>query len=789
MPERYTQAIMKYLAEKGDASLKPHQLARQLGIGDENYQAFREAIKQLRDEGRVVLGSGSALTLPAMGEEVVGFFRQNPRGFGFVIPDNPNAHGDLFIPPDGAGGAMTGDLVRATARRKGKRDGRTMYEGRIVEILTRGQNRFVGLLQKTGDVYFILPEGKKFTQPILLRDVGAARLGTKVVVEILSYSQREGELSAGVIVEMLGEEGELAVETRAVIHAHGLKEHFNDATLENARQVTAAFDPDNLDHKREDVTAVRIATIDPVDARDYDDAISLERNRDGTVTLGVHIADVAHFVTPGSLLDDEAKQRSTSTYFPRRVLPMLPEILSNGVCSLQEGQKRLTKSAFITYDNDGNVVSTRLAETVIRSMKRLTYEQAQNVCDGKIGGYDPRVVELVRDMEKLARKIEARRRKAGMIHLELPAVELVLSDDGKVIDAVPEDTSYSHTIIEMFMVEANEAVARTLRAAGRNFLRRIHPDPDALAGNDLSAFVKACGRKLPKTMTPRDIQALLASVKGKPESYAVNLAVLKTFQQAEYSPMEIGHFALGSDCYCHFTSPIRRYPDLTIHRLMAEYCRGQMDGKPKEDIPELLEQGRFCTAAERRSAAAESELRQVLILQFLATKQGEMFDGVITGVANFGIFVQWPKYLAEGLIRLEDLGDDWWQVDAKAGTVRGEATGRVFRMGDLLRVQVLGVDVARRQLNLLPVKGKKGETKSEKETAPSGKPVRGLRKEAKPEAKKESKPQSKGNSHRRSKGAPQHEPRRETKGTPKGESNRKPKPKKKEARRGGKKRR
>ncbi|MBN1942807.1 MAG: ribonuclease R [Phycisphaerae bacterium] len=719
MPERYAEAIIRYLAERSSPPLKPRQLARQLGVGDENYNTFRDAIKQLRDEGRVVLGGGSALTLPEMGNDVTGFFRQNPKGFGFVIPENPNAHGDLFIPLDGAGGAMTGDLVRAIARRKGKRDGRTMYEGRIVEILRRGSSRFVGLLQKTDDVHFILPEGRKFTQPILLRDVGAAgpKLGMKVVVEIVDYGRGGGDLPAGVIVEVLGEEGELAVETRAVIHAHGLKEHFDEETLQNARRVTAEFDPDNLDHPREDVTAVRIATIDPADARDYDDAISLERNADGTTTLGVHIADVAHFVRPGSALDAEAKQRGTSTYFPRRVLPMLPEVLSNGVCSLQEGQKRLTKSAFITYDADGNVVSTRLAETIIRSMKRLTYEQAQNMCDGKTGGYDPAVVELVKDMETLARKIEARRRKAGMIHLDLPAVELVLDDDGKVIDAVPEDTSYSHTIIEMFMVEANEAVARTLRAEGRGFLRRIHPEPDAVAGNDLSAFVKACGQKLPKSMTPKDIQALLASVKGRPESYAVNLAVLKTFQAAEYSPLEIGHFALASDCYAHFTSPIRRYPDLTVHRLMAEYCRGRLDNEPKEDVSELVELGRFCTAAEKRSEAAENELRQVLTLQFLATKQGETFDGVLTGVANFGVFVQWPKYLAEGLIRLEDLGDDWWQVDAKTGTVRGEATGRTFRLGDRLRVQVLGVDVARRQLNLLPVKG----GKTENQTAPNRK--------------------------------------------------------------------
>jgi ribonuclease R len=705
MPDKYADAILKYLADQEGQALKPRQLARQMGVADEDYGSFREAVKELRDAGRIVMGAQNALMLPEMGKQVTGTFRQNPKGFGFVIPEHPNAHGDLFIPPDANAGAMTGDLVRAEVRRKGKRSGKSIYEGRIVEVLRRGQNQFVGVLQKTGAMHFIVPEGKRFNQPIMLRDISEAgpKLGAKVVVEIVDYGSGDrGELPSGVVVETLGEEGELAVETRAVIRAYGLREQFDEATLQNARDVSEAYDPENLDHEREDVAAMRIATIDPADARDYDDAISLEHHDDGTVTLGVHIADVSHFVTPGSPLEEEARARSTSVYFPRRVLPMLPVILSNGVCSLQEGQKRLAKSAFVTYDAEGNVLKTRLAETVIRSTKRLTYEQAQAICDGRNEGVDKKVAKLVRDMEALARKIEARRERAGMLHLDLPAVELVLADDGKVVDARPEDESYSHTIIEMFMVEANEAVARTLTAAGQEFLRRIHPDPDAEAGEELSAFVKACGYKLPKAYDRQALQDLLESARGKPESYAVNLAILKTFQQAEYSPMHIGHFALASDNYAHFTSPIRRYPDLRIHRLIEAYCRGTLPDGPLENTADLVELGEHCSTASRRAESAETELREVLVLQLLAGKVGATFDGVITGVANFGIFVQWPKYLTEGLIRLEDLGDDWWEVDSKTGRVRGEHTGKTYRLGERLEVQITAVDVARRQLNLLP---------------------------------------------------------------------------------------
>lgn len=721
MPDRYQDAILKYIASRDYQPLKPSQLARVMGVTEEEYGSFRQAVKLLHDTGRVVLGAKDALMLPDIPSKVVGFFRSNPRGFGFVIPEVANSHGDLFVPPGATGGAMTGDLVRARVVSRGQKEGRPACSGEIVEILQRGKNRFVGTLDQAQGAWFVMPDGTQMTSPIIIRDIGTAspKRGTKVVAEIVRYGKAPGDLPTGVIVEALGPQGAIDVETLAVIRAHGLADTFSDAALEDARAAIAAFDGDFRQAQgmgergstppvplqkalngREDLTGATIVTIDPPDARDFDDAISLGPNADGTQTLGVHIADVSHFVREGTQLDEESRARSTSTYFPRRVVPMLPEILSNGVCSLQEGQSRYTQSAFITYDADGNVVRTRFAESVIASAKRLTYTQAQDILDGKADGYEPRVVELLQRMNHLAKRIEQRRRRAGMLHLDLPEVALVFDEENRVIDAVPEDQSYTHTIIEMFMVEANEAVATLLDRLDRPFLRRIHPDPDVVGGKQLSSFVRACGQKLPANATPRELQDLLARVRGRPESYAVNLAVLKTFQQAEYSPMRIGHFALASRNYCHFTSPIRRYPDLTIHRLLSEYCRGKLDTRPPEDVPAVLKLGEHCTAAERRSEAAERELREVLILQFLQTKVGEGFDGVITGITNFGMFVQSPRFLIEGLMRLQDLGDDWWEVSPKAGEVRGQHSGRKFRMGDVIPVLIAGVDLARRQLNL-----------------------------------------------------------------------------------------
>ena len=697
MPERYVEAIIKYLSSRGYRPLKPRQLARQMGVADEDYGSFREAIKLLRDSGRVVLGARNAVTLPEMTGRVVGIYRANPRGFGFVTPETPNAHGDLYIPPGSAGDAMTGDTVVARVVKRGKRGGEMIYHGRIVEILRRGASRVVGTLARAERAWFVMPDGNALTAPVVIPDIGpGAKAGQKVVAEITTYPAG-GSLARGVIVENLGAAGEIDAETQAVIRAHGLPDEFSPEALAEARRAVDAFNPADR-RGREDLTELTVVTIDPPDARDFDDAISLEVHGEEFV-LGVHIADVAHFVPAGGPLDAEARQRGNSVYFPRRVLPMLPEILSNGVCSLQEGQDRFCKSVFIHYDQQANVRRVRLAETVIRSSRRLCYTEAQDIIDGKSGGYERKVVALLRRMDDLARRIEKRRREAGMLHLELPEVEVVLDEKGKVVDAQPADDAYTHTIIEMFMVEANEAVARALHRRNVPFLRRIHPEPEPTQAKQLISFVRVCGHRLPRDLDRKDLQRLLETVKGRPESFAVNMAVLRSLARAEYSPMQIGHYALASDCYCHFTSPIRRYPDLTVHRLFSRLLRGAEP--PPADLAELTSLGEHCSTTERRAEAAEEELRTVLILQFLAGKVGEVFDGVVTGVTNFGMFVQLPRYGIEGLVRMADLGDDWWELNARAGEIRGERSGWRFRIGDPLKVRIVSAEPARRQLNLV----------------------------------------------------------------------------------------
>jgi ribonuclease R len=724
MSEPLTTKILSHLKSDRYRPLKERGLAKELNYtAEKDYHAFRNAIRELKAAGHVVLGAGNNIMLPAQSvskEGLVGTYRQNPRGFGFVVPTDPDSHEDLFIPEGENGGAITGDVVRAKITNKEQRDGKVMYRGRIIEIVTRTQKRFVGTLTKQHQQWVVLPDGNTFTQPILTPDAAARHIkaGSKVVVEMTAYPE-PGQMAQGVITEVLGLAGEKDVDLKSVIIQYNLPQEHPEACLIQAREAVDRFNTPSDWGDRVDLSNEMICTIDPDDAKDYDDAISLTKLDSGHWELGVHIADVSFFVPPESPLDVEAKLRGNSCYFPGHVIPMLPEILSNGVCSLQQGVPRLCKSAFIVLDDDAQPIRTRFANTVIRSASRLRYREAQAIIDNtdlvphpdgprKIDSYDPALVQLLHQMNDLAKRIQKRRAAAGQLVLQLPEIDLVLDDEGKVVGTAQEDTSFTHTLIEMFMVEANEAVARLLDSLNVPFLRRIHPEPDLDDSLRLRQFVEAAGYRIPKTLDRKALQGLLASVAGKPESFAVNLAVLKSLTRAEYSPKVIGHYALASQHYGHFTSPIRRYADLTIHRLLDQYLLGRttdrkgrqvpMDGIPTEG--ELIELGRQLSFTERRADDAERELRQIKVLELLQKRIGEEFPGVITSIANFGIFVQLTTWLIDGLIRYEDLMDDWWDVDDRTGTIRGQRTGRRIRIGDTATVRIARVDPARRQLDL-----------------------------------------------------------------------------------------
>ena len=696
--------IMTHIGHREYKPVKLSEIAKSLGIKKEESENFQQAFEQLRSDGLVIIGEKNLVSLPPVAGKIYGIFRGSRKGFGFVTPSEANSHGDLYIPEDYTAEAMTGDIVVAKVLKEGHRGGEARYSGRIIEIQQRANNKFVGSVIRKGDSYYLVPDGK-FTEVIEIEDITAknAQVGDKAVIEMITYPTAE-QYGRGVIVEVLGKSGLYKTEIDAVIRRFALPYEFNSDCLAIAGQ--AARDFESADYsKRLNLTKAIIVTIDPEDSKDFDDAISIEKNSDGTFTLGVHIADVSEFVKPGSALDMEAKDRGNSVYLPGLVLPMLPETLSNGVCSLQPQQRRLTKSAFITYDNSGKILKTEFANSIICSTARLTYTEADKILNGQKTNKPAEVVSLLHDMNKLAKIIEARRDKAGMLHLDMPEIELVFDKGGRVVDAHPADTSYPHTIIEMFMVEANEAIARLFDSVDIPFIRRIHPDPDSLSLKTLAQTLKTLGISAPKNPDRFAMQSIIDYVKGKPAAFAVNTYILRSLAKAEYSPLNIGHYALASQHYTHFTSPIRRYADLLIHRLLDLYLNGKLK-KHNSDIPsneELIELGKHISFTDRRAEDAEDDLRTVLLLQLMQSRLGEVMETVICGLANFGVFVQCTKFGVEGLIPIDLLGKDSFVYDHRAQCVYGTRNGKTFHIGMPLTVKIVSVNLSARQLNVIPV--------------------------------------------------------------------------------------
>jgi ribonuclease R len=521
------------------------------------------------------------------------------------------------------------------------------------------------------------------------------RADDKVVVELVRFPGhlRDGE---GVIVEVLGRAGDVGVDTQTVIHEFGLPGAFPEAALDDARRQAERFD-ETVAADRRDLTGQTVVTIDPVDARDFDDAISLERIDRGHWLLGVHIADVSHFVREGSPLDQEARQRGTSVYLPDRVIPMIPEIVSNNLASLQPDKVRYVRTCWIEFTPEGVPVHAEVEPAAIRSARRFTYEEVDVfLADPATTAVvmTPAVRALLGRMRDLARLLRSRRVARGSLELHMPEVKIDLDRDGRVAGAHVVENTESHRIIEEFMLAANEAVAARLAAAGAGFLRRIHPQPDPRKLRQLTEFVRELGFDVESLESRFELQRLLDAARGLPEEHAVHYAVLRSLSRAVYGPQEDGHYALASDCYCHFTSPIRRYPDLAVHRALAAVAAGR---RPPQDG--LVQLGADCSDLERRAEAAERELVKLKLLHFLSGRIGTEMDAVVTGVEAFGLFVQGLGIPAEGLVPLEALPDDFYRHDRAAHTLSGRRPGSTFRLGDRVRVAVARVDLDRRELD------------------------------------------------------------------------------------------
>jgi ribonuclease R len=703
--------ILDVLSEPAEKPLRAASLARRLNLTKKELPEFREALEQLVATRRVKEGKKGRLRARHAAGLVEGIVKRVSTGAGFFRPHEAIAEGrpgEIYIAPHDMRDAHTGDevLVRLTSgrRRSGQRCG-------IVEqVLVRATGQFVGTYFERDGQGYVEVDGSTFREPVRVGDPGAkgARPNDKVVIEMLRFPSHV-DAGEGVLSQILGARGAPGVDTLSVIHEFGLRDAFPEEVLDEAREQAEQFDDSRLE-KRLDLTEETIVTIDPADARDFDDAISLTESPNGGWRLGVHIADVSHFVPAKSALDEEAKIRGTSVYLPNRVIPMLPEVISNGLASLQKGKVRYTQSVFIEFDSEGVPIDVEFGRSAIRVACRFAYEEVLPLIEGTASGHTRDVPKPVREllvrMHTLAMFLRRRRLGHGALDLSLREIKLELDENGRVIGAHEVAHDESHQIIEEFMLAANIAVAQALDDRGLAFIRRGHGEPDFAKLKALAQFAKILGYPLKQCESRRDLQSLLNRVAGRPHERAINFALLRSLKQAEYTVAEVGHYALGVDNYCHFTSPIRRYPDLTVHRTVADVLFNHK-GRRGGDIVALAKVARQCSVQERKAEQAERELIKVKLLSFLEDKIGLEMDATITGVERFGLFCQGVEIPADGLVHITALDrDDYYEFDEATFSLIARRSGRQYRLGDTLRVKVVHVDVDRRKLDFAIVREK-----------------------------------------------------------------------------------
>ncbi|WP_417384353.1 ribonuclease R [Gimesia sp.] len=748
MPD-FEKKILDYVNRTGYTPVREKALLKKVGGSKSSSTEFEEAMANLRSRKEILI-SDSGLIRPVKKEGwIAGTIKKTNSGAGYLIPHHkPDdiAHdqrhaGDLYISERDLGDAQTGDEVYATVINRQRSGGQIC--GRVVEIIERASTTFVGTYFEAQGEGYVHVDGKIFNSPIHVGDPGAkgVRSEDKVVIDILHFPSKN-YLGQGVIAKVLGPHGKPGVDLLSIIYEFGIPLEFPEAVLAEAREQASLFDETKLGNRR-DLTRETIVTIDPVDARDFDDAISLSRDAKGHWLLGVHIADVAHFVKEGSLLDREAKQRGTSVYLPGRVIPMLPEIISNGLASLQEGQVRFTKSAFIEFTPEGIPVHTEFANTAIKVKQRFAYEEVLPIIkDEDDGGnsVSAEVRDLLKNMYQLAMMLRARRFSAGALELHLAEVKLTFDDKHRVTGAVEREHDESHQIIEEFMLAANISIAEAFNDRGLRFLRRVHPSPEMPRQIAFAEFANALGFTLNKVQSRKDLQKLINEVHGSPLEQAINYAMLRSLKQAEYTDEELGHYALAVDHYCHFTSPIRRYPDLTIHRMIDEIL--ERPDKGKGQSPQGLRQlGHELSLRERRAESAERELTKVKLLTWMIDNNIRTLETMITGVETFGMFCRGTDVPVEGLLHISRLGKhDYFHQDVPKFSIVGERTGVEYRVGDLLTVEVEKIDLDRRELDFrLPRPKQYGNTKKQGSGAPGKRASKGTAKSKKKESVRKAK--------------------------------------------------
>ena len=698
--------LLKLIGEKVEHPATPRELLQRLKIPREQRPTFKRLLSDLVASGALVQTRGHRYGIPDRMNLAVGRITTNPRGFGFVVPDRPveDVEGDIYIAGSNLNQAMHGDRVVARIERVTDKGA----EGRIVRILERGSSTTVGRFDvDESGMGYVVPFDRRVIMDVQIPsgEQKGAQPGDMVVVEITKWpTPARGPL--GRVAEVLGDIDAPGVDTEIIIRKYGIPDEHSEEAVAEARRIGSHVRERDL-RGRTDFRPLVTVTIDGEHARDFDDAITLERLDNGSYWLGVHIADVAHYVPEGSVLDEDAYERGTSVYFPERAVHMFPAELATGLCSLNPNVDRLVQSCLMEIDRRGQVVRYEMHDGVIHSNARMTYTDVNAILTDRDPDTTAKYRELVplfEEMRELFQILNKRRHRRGSIDFDLKEPEIILDDEGMVEEIVALERNVAHRIIEEFMLVANETVAQHLDDNDVPSLFRIHEDPDPLKVEQFEEFVTTLGYSLaapPNSVKPRHFQKLVEKMRGTPEEKPIAFLMLRTMQKARYDASNLGHFGLAADSYTHFTSPIRRYPDLVVHRTLRESRHGAMTGDRQEELLEdLPEVARHTSERERRADDAERELVQWKKVRFMADKVGDEFQGYITGVTAFGLFIELVEHFVEGLVHISTMADDYYRFVERTHLLRGENTGKVYRLGDRVLVQVIKVDMERRQVDL-----------------------------------------------------------------------------------------
>lgn len=697
--------IVSFMKEDAYKPLLYDELIEAFHITAEEADEFNEVLKKLEGEGIIIKTRKKKYGIAERMNLIPGRLQGNKKGFGFLIPDNPDIK-DIFIPAGNLNGAMNNDkvIVRLTAGELGSR----RSEGEVVKILKRANETVVGTFEGNNSFGFVIPDDPRIYQDIFIAkgNFNGATNGQKVVVKITVWPETRRN-PEGVVVEVLGHKDDAGTDILSIIRGHNLPEEFPPEVEKQAAKIPEAVREEDIARRR-DLRGRTIVTIDGEDAKDLDDAVSVEVLENGNYLLGVHIADVSQYVFEKSHLDKEALKRGTSVYLVDRVVPMLPKRLSNGICSLNPQVERLTLSCDMEIDKKGKVVKYEIYESVIKTKERMTYKDVNRILTDN----DPEVMERYKDlvgtfklMEELMQVLNKRRRARGSIDFEFEETKIVLDEKGRPIGIGPYERGVSERIIEEFMLVCNETVAEHMYWKEIPFIYRVHEDPDPEKIEAFNEFIYNFGYHLKgiAELHPKALQQLTDKIKGKKEERIINTLMLRSLKKARYTSASLGHFGLAAKYYCHFTSPIRRYPDLMIHRIIKEDLHGKLNEKRLKELQAIIEGiAEQSSIRERAADEAEREVEDLKKTEYMKARIGEEFDGIISNVTSFGMFVELPNTI-EGLVRMSDIEDDYYLYDEVHHMLVGERTRRTFRIGDNVRIRVQNADIATRTIDFVLV--------------------------------------------------------------------------------------